>query len=211
MARLVRYMRDELALRRVAVLTAGAEGPHPVREAFLRAAREAGMAVVAEAAGADSVFLDGPPAECGRALAGLRGQVPSVPVLGDAVLVDPATLARAGVAAEGARALVALSGDAPPLREFRDRFAMSFKRPPGVAAIEGHIAVGMVQAACERLGRVEPRELADALRGMRVDAARVPGVLLDTVWSASGEPERVMFMAQVQPGGSVSWTELPAA
>ncbi|MCW3475041.1 ABC transporter substrate-binding protein [Limobrevibacterium gyesilva] len=228
MTKLVLWMRAALpAITRIGVLWTPAEPGRASRDAFVRAAQPVGLAIAGDLpvpttaaelpgeiakllrAAPHAVFLAAPGRDAARLLIELRRQAPELPIFGEAILVANRTLEKAGAAAVGVRASVALAAAAPPLAAFHDRFQARFKQPASSAAIEGHMAVAMVKAATDRLGRADPRGLADALRGQHITTAEEPALLLDTTWNAAGEPDRVSFLAEVTAPGQVAWQILP--
>jgi branched-chain amino acid transport system substrate-binding protein len=228
MTRLVRWMGTSMAgITQLGVLWHPGERGRRVREALAEAARQAGISLAgdislspapAEPAGdvarllrasPQAVFLAPGAADAARLLTELRRQAPDMKVLGTAALLARPVLEKAGAAAVGVRAIAGLAADAPELAGFRDRFQARFKQPPSMAAMEGQIAVGMVKAASDRLGRTDPRALPDGLRGQSFTAAEAPALLLDTRWNAAGEPERICFLGEVTAPGQVRWQSLP--
>jgi ABC-type branched-subunit amino acid transport system substrate-binding protein len=153
------------------------------------------------AAAPDAVFLDAPPAQAGRLLAALRAAAPDLPVAGASVLLDPRVAGRAGAAYRHLWVHAALAADAPPLAAFAARFAGAYGQKPGVAALEGYVAVGMVAAAWPTGGG----PLAEALRGL---VAGPDTVLLDTVWDEAGAPLHVAFIAEVAAPDEARWLTL---
>ena len=234
MAKLARWVRDGLGGRRIALLWSTQEAERTRRDLLARELRALGLDVAADVAllpplpgqpsvplaseiaritqaSADAVYLGVSPDLAPRALVELRRQAPALPVFGEAPLFSRHVLDQAGGAAIGARAHFSLTADAPlpGLGEFRERFRLRFAELPGAAAMQGYMAIATVSAAATALGRPDPHALADALRGLAVTVRQEPGILIDTTWSAAGEPDRMSFIAELRAGGERAWSMLP--
>jgi branched-chain amino acid transport system substrate-binding protein len=235
LGKLARWASTGLRARRIALLWSNSEAQRDIRDAFLQAARGIGLEIAADVAAApsqpaatfaaalaadvarivqstpDAVFLAAGQEQAATMLVALRVKAPTMVVFGEASLLNGKTLDQAGPAAIGLHAHVPLTADAPlsNLEAFRERFNTRFKEAPEAAAIKGYIAVAMVKAAVERLGRIDPHAVADALRGQSYTARDQPGLLLDTAWTGAGEADRPTFMAELREGRSLSWSVLP--
>ena len=236
LGKLARWAQAELRARRIALLWSNTEVLRDIRNAFLQAARKAGLEIAADVAAVpgqpagafaaglatdvgrvvrsapDAVFLAASQEQAARMLIELHARAPALPVFGEATLLNVQTLDAAGPAAVGLRAHVPLTADAPlsSLEAFHQRFNTRFKAAPGAAAIKGYIAVAMVKAAVEKLGRVDPHAIAETLRGRSFAARDQPGLLLDTAWTDTGEADRLTFMAELREDRSLAWSVLPA-
>jgi branched-chain amino acid transport system substrate-binding protein len=220
-ARLAGWMHDGLPARRIAVLWENTEPGRAARGIFLKEARARGLepgndiplpAAPAEPfpdlapvtqSSADGAFLAVSEENAARVLTAARRQLTGIPFFGGSALVAPQVLRAAGPAAEGMRAILDLTPDAPEVSDFRASYLARYKEAPDRNAMLGYIALGAVKAASDRTGRTEPAALAEALRGVTISAATEPGILLDTKWDASGEPDRACFLAEVRGGKPV--------
>lgn len=199
-------------------------GPRPGPEAEL--ARQL-PALLAHAP--DALFISASGRVAGQLVASLRRAAPDLLLFGGADLVDPAVLHSAGPAAVGLRALAALTPLAPaaPVEQFRTRFEALYHSPAEPEAMQGYIAVAMFRAAVTRClaaamppapaaptplppGLCTGPALAAVLRAGPLTPAEAPGILLDTAWTATGEPQRTAWLAEVLPGGRLGWTPLAA-
>jgi branched-chain amino acid transport system substrate-binding protein len=217
-ARLAAWMHDGLHVRKIAVLWDNTEFGRAARGVFLKEARARGLDVgndiplpaapaepfpdlaAAAQGGTDAAFLPVSEENAARVLAAARRQLPTIPFFGGSALVVPQVLRAAGPAAEGLRAILDLTPDAPEVSDFRASYLARYKEAPDRNAMLGYIALGAVKAASNRAGRTDPAALAEALRGVTISAATEPGILLDTKWDASGEPDRACFLAEVRGG-----------
>jgi len=233
LGKLARWAQAGLRARRIALLWSNTEIQRDVRDAFLQAARRLGLEIASDVAsqpaGAfgttvsgdvarivqsapDAVFLAASQEQAARMLTELHGRAPALPVFGEATLLNAKILDAAGPAAVGLRVHVPLTADAPlsSLEAFRERFNARFKEAPEAAAIKGYIAVAMVKAAVETLGRIDAHAIAETLRGRSFAARDQPGLLLDTAWTSTGEADRLTFMAELREDRTLAWSVLPA-
>jgi branched-chain amino acid transport system substrate-binding protein len=235
LTKLARWAHDTLRAHRVALLWSNTEPQRNIRDSFVQAAHKIGLEIAADVAIApnqpaaafaaalaaevarivqaapDALFLAASPEQAARMLIELRAKAPALLVFGEAALLAPKILDQAGPAATRLRVHMPLTADAPlaSLEAFRERFRSRFKEAPDVHAMKGYIAVAMVKAATEKLGRIDPRAIADTLRGLTVSARDQPGMLLDTSWTSAGEADRVTFMAELRADRTLSWSMLP--
>jgi branched-chain amino acid transport system substrate-binding protein len=235
LAKLARWAHGTLRARKIAVLWSNTEAEREIRESFVVAARKLGLEIAVDAviapsqpqgpyaaslaadlsriaqAAPDAVFLAASAEQAGRALIELRAKLPTTPVFGEASLLSPKILDQAGAAAIGLRVHIPVTADAPlaALEDFRDRFHSRFKEMPQPPAIKAYISVAMIKAAVEKIGRIDPHAIADALRGASMTARQHPGLLLDTDWTAAGEADRVTFIAELRADRQLTWSALP--
>jgi branched-chain amino acid transport system substrate-binding protein len=117
----------------------------------------------------------------------------------------------AGDAANGVRGHVGLTVDAPipAMQEFGRKFEAKFKYKPDHNGVKGYIAPYMVKAAAEKAGKLEPKAIAAALRGLTITPEKIPGILIEATWDETGEIDRVSFLAEVKAGKQVITKVLP--
>jgi len=227
MATLARWVQGLPGVRRVALLAAEGQGGAVAQ--FAAACRARGLAVTANlvlppghaepaaaiarvvASQADALFIAAGGAMAGHIIAEARRQAPALVLFGEAGLAGAAALRAAGPAAAGLYVPRALAPDAPmpALEAFHRRFQALYHQAPDAVAMQGYIALAMVQTAVRRLGQPTAPLLAEALRTSPVREADAPGILLDTAWNPAGEADRVSFMTELQAGGTLSWSTLP--
>jgi ABC-type branched-subunit amino acid transport system substrate-binding protein len=234
MAMLARWLASDLRVERVALLSTATHGPIAARLAT--ACRAATVQVVAdvslpqpphgpaqnqatelsglltyiEAARPQALFIGARGTLAARILRAARQQLPEVALFGTADLLAPAVLEAAGDAGLGLRAFANLTPDAPvgPLEDFRSSYLSQYHAEPDALAMQGYIALSMVQAAVQMLAPATPSgpALAAALRAAPLPAVTTPGILLDTRWDAAGQPHRVGFVAEVLPASGLGWS-----
>lgn len=176
MGRLCTWLRDDMQVKRLALYWSSREPYRSGRNALLREARAVGIAFaewIAESgepaadlprllnAGPDLLVALVAQDLAARTIVEARRLAPSLPVIGDASLIDPATLAAAGTAAEGVRAHVLLQPQ--PTDGFGARYLAANKSPPDELALAGYLSVGMVNAALHKAGDADARSFAAAL------------------------------------------------
>jgi branched-chain amino acid transport system substrate-binding protein len=171
-----------------------------------------------QAAQAQALFIGADGVLAARIIRAARQQAPGLMLFGTAGLLAPAVLEASGDAAVGVRGFASLAPAAPvgPLEDFRGSYASQYHAEPDTLAMQGYMALSMLQAAVlmvapATLSGLSPSgpALAAALRAAPVRATAVPGILLDTRWDAAGEPHRVGFVAEVLPGGGFGWSVVP--
>jgi branched-chain amino acid transport system substrate-binding protein len=217
MARLAAWLHSGAKPPRLAVLWSAREPFRAGRDALVRAAREHGIEVAADwvteggtpasdlarllTASPDMLVLLLPEDQCGAAVTEARHRAPRLPLLGDASLISPRTLADAGRAAEGlcAHVLLPPAPAAGSPAGFWARYLDANKQRPEEAALAGYLAVAMVKAALEKAATDQPLAVADAMRGLSSTAQREP-MLGDCTWSAEGTPDRPSWIVQIQNG-----------
>ena len=143
---------DGRAARAIFLKEARARGLEPGNDIPLPAAPAEpfpDLAPVAQS-GADAVFLAVSEDNAARVLTAVRRQLPTMPFFGGAALVAPQVLRAAGPAAEGLRAILDLTPDAPEVSDFRASYLGRYKEAPDRNAMLGYIALGAVKAASDR-------------------------------------------------------------
>ncbi|HEX6707100.1 MAG TPA: hypothetical protein VF169_20245 [Albitalea sp.] len=58
----------------------------------------------------------------------------------------------------------------------------------------------MLKAAIERAGKLDRKAVAQAMKGLKVNADRHPGVLMYTEYDAKGDLDRMSFLVEVKNG-----------
>ena len=108
----------------------------------------------------------------------------------------------AGEAANGAIAHVGLTVDAPipAMRAFRAKFEKEYRYITDHNGIKGYTGVYLLKTAIEKVGRLDRKAVAQALHGLSVSAAKVPGVIMDVSIDANGDLDRDSFMVEVKNG-----------
>ncbi len=164
-----------------------------------------------KAANPDAVFVYLNEEESARMLKELRRQDVKVPLMGETTLIGQKVIDLAGEAANGARGHVGLTTDAPveAIKAFRDRFNAKFNYVPDHNGIKGYLAVYVVKAVTEKMGKFDSKEFAKTLHGMTIKAAQEPGILMDVTYDANGDIDRQGFLVEVVNGKQVVKQVLP--
>ena len=230
MQKIANYIRDAVKARSIALVwintDAGKIGRDDlVREMNARSIRIAAdipteqgqsdfAAEVAKVKGAhaDAIFVYTNEEESAHFLREARRQSVDVPLIGETALASPRVIELAGDAANGVRAHVGLSADAPipAIQELRAKFQKRFNYVPDQNGIKGYTAVYAIRHATEKkVGKLDRKALAHALHGLTISPDAEPGILIETSWDDSGDIDRISFLAEVVNGRPQITTILP--
>lgn len=230
MPKVARYIANGLKAKTVAVLFVNNDFGKGGRDAITKALEANGVKVVADistdsgqidfsapvlkakAANADALFVYTNEEESARALRELRKQGYNKPIVGETTLTGQKVIELAGEAANGAIAHVGLTVDAPnPLMlKFKARFYQDYKYISDHNGIKGYTGVYLLKAAIEKAGKVDRVAVAKALHGLKVSAAKNPGVLMDVSMDNNGDLDRESYMVEVKGGKQEVKEVLPA-
>jgi branched-chain amino acid transport system substrate-binding protein len=230
MPKVARYIANNLKARTLALIYVNNDFGKGGRESLMKALEPLGVKVVADIStdqnqldfsaavlkakqsNADVVFVYSNEEESARALRELRKQGVTKPIVGETVLTSQKVIELAGDAANGAIAHVGLTADAPlpAVRGFRERFEKEYKYIPDHNGVKGYTGVFILKAAVEKVGRVDPKLVAQALHGLSITVAQQPGVLMDVSFDANGDLDRESFMTQANNGRQEVKEILPA-
>ena len=168
--------------------------------------------IKAKQAGADVVFVYTNEEESARALRELRKQGVTTPIVGETTLVGQKVIELAGDAANGAVAHVGLTVDAPipAMRAFRARFEKEYRYVTDHNGIKGYTGVFILKAAIEKVGKPDRKAVAAALHGLKISAAKEPGVIMDVAIDANGDLDRESFLVEAKNGRQEVKETLPA-
>lgn len=230
MPKVARYIATGLKAKTVAVMYVNNDFGKGGRDAITKSLEAQGVKVVADistdsgqidfsapvlkakSANADALFVYTNEEESARALRELRKQGYSKPIVGETTLTGQKVIELAGEAANGAIAHVGLTVDAPnPLMlKFKARFYQDYKYISDHNGIKGYTGVYLLKAAIEKAGKIDRVEVAKALHGLKVSAAKNPGVLMDVSVDNNGDLDRESFMVEVKGGKQEVKEVLPA-
>ena len=220
MPKVARYIANNLKAKNVAVIYVNNDFGKGGRDAFNKAATEAGLKVVADIStesgqvdfsapvlkakqsNADAVFVYSNEEESARALRELRKQGWSKPIVGETTLTGQKVIDLAGEAANGALAHVGLTVDAPSptMRAFRAKFEKQYKYVSDHNGIKGYTSIYMLKAGIEKAGKLDRVAVAKALHGLHISAAKEPGVILDVTIDNNGDLDRESYIIEVKGG-----------
>ena len=229
MPKVAKYINDELKAKSVAIVWVnndfGRGGRDSISKEFARygikvvadLSTEAGQADFAadvskiKAAAADAAFIYLNEEESARILKELKRQSVTIPLIGETTLVGQKVVELAGDAANGARGHVGLTTDAPVdlVKAFRERFVKKYNYVPDHNGLKGYLAIYMVKATTEKMGKVDPKAFADTLHGLTIKAADEPGILMDVTFDQNGDIDRQGFLVEVVDGKQVVKQVLP--
>jgi branched-chain amino acid transport system substrate-binding protein len=159
----------------------------------------------------DAVFIYLNEEESARILAELKRQGVTVPLIGETTLLSQKVIDLAGDAANGVKGHVGLTTDAPipAVQEFRKKFVAKYNYVPDHNGLKGYIAVYMIKAGTEKMGKVDSKGLPGALHGLTITTKMEPGVLMDVSIDANGDIDRESFLGEVVNGKQVISEVLP--
>jgi branched-chain amino acid transport system substrate-binding protein len=220
MPRVVRYIASALKAKRVAVIFVNNDFGKGGRDAFVKAAVAEGLTVAADISteagqldfsapvlkakqsDPDALFVYTNEEESARCLRELRKQAFARPIVGETTLAGQRVIELAGAAANGVLAHVGLTVDAPipAVHEFRARFEKAYKYVPDHNGIKGYTSVYFLKAGIEAAGKLDRVAVARALHGLKIRAAKQPGVLMDVAIDDHGDLDRASFIVQVKDG-----------
>jgi branched-chain amino acid transport system substrate-binding protein len=229
MPKVAKYINDDIKARSVAIVWVnndfGRGGRDVIAKEFARhgikvvadLSTEAGQADFAadvskiKAAAPDAVFIYLNEEESARILKELKRQGVTVPLIGETTLVGQKVVELAGEAANGARGHVGLTTDAPVdlVKGFRERFVKKYNYIPDHNGIKGYLAIYMIKATTEKMGKVDAKAFADNLHGLTIKAASEPGILMDVTFDQNGDIDRQGFLVEIVDGRQVVKQVLP--
>ncbi|WP_088709683.1 ABC transporter substrate-binding protein, partial [Noviherbaspirillum denitrificans] len=156
----------------------------------------------AKQADPEAVFVYTNEEESARALREFRKQGWNKPLIGETTLTGQKVIELAGEAANGAIAHVGLTVDAPhpQVQAFKTKFEKEYKYMSDHNGIKGYTGVYVLKAAIEKAGKLDRKEVAKALHGLKLKASDHPGVLMNVAIDAKGDIDRESFMVQVKNG-----------
>jgi branched-chain amino acid transport system substrate-binding protein len=229
MPKVAKYINDELKAKSVAVVWVNNDFGRGGRDVIVKEFERLGIKVVADqsteagqsdfaadvskikAANPDAVFIYVNEEESARILKELKRQGVTAPLIGETTLVGQKVIELAGDAANGARGHVGLTTDAPVelIKQFRDKFVKKYNYVPDHNGIKGYLAVYMVKATTDKMGKVDPKAFADTLHGLTIKASEELGILMDVTFDENGDIDRQGFLVEVVDGKQVVKQVLP--
>jgi branched-chain amino acid transport system substrate-binding protein len=159
----------------------------------------------------DVVFIYLNEEESARILKELRKADVKAPLVGETTLIGQKVIELAGEAANGALGHVGLTTDAPipAIKAFRDKFVAKYNYVPDHNGIKGYLAVYMIKAATEKMGKLDAKNLAAALHGLTITPDKEPGILMEVAIDENGDLDRQSFLGEVVSGKQVIKEVLP--
>ena len=159
----------------------------------------------------DALFVYTNEEESARALRELRKQGYAKPVVGETTLTSQKVIELAGEAANGAVAHVGLSADAPlaPIKAFDAAFQREYRAKADHNGLKGYSGIYFVKVITERIGKVDGKAFAAAMKGAKISVKDNPGVLMDVTFDQNGDLDRESFLSKVVDGKQVIVETLP--
>lgn len=161
---------------------------------------------------ADAVFVYTNEEESARALRELRKQGWTKPIIGETTLTGQKVIELAGDAANGAVAHVGLTVDAPnpEMLKFKAKFYQDYKYISDHNGIKGYTGVYSLKAAIEKVGKLDRKAVAQAMKGLKISAAKYPGIIMDVSFDDKGDLDRESYIVEVKNGKQEVVATLPA-
>ncbi len=229
MPKVAKYINDELKAKSVAVVWVNNDFGRGGRDVITKEFNRLGIKVVADlsteagqadfaadvskikAAAPDAVFIYVNEEESARILKEIKRQGVTAPLIGETTLVGQKVIELAGDAANGARGHVGLTTDAPveAIKAFRDRFVKKYNYVPDHNGLKGYLAVYMIKATTEKMGKVDSKAFADTLHGLTIKTSDEPNILMDVTFDQNGDIDRQGFLVEVVDGKQVVKKVLP--
>lgn len=152
--------------------------------------------------GADALFVYLNEEESARMLKELRKQGYDKPIVGETTITGQKVIQLAGDAANGVRGHVGLTVDAPrpTFKAFDDKFTKEYGYRVDHNGMKGYFAVQAIKTMTERIGKVDRKALAKALKGAVLCVKDNPGLLLDVRFDDKGDIDRESFLVEVKGG-----------
>jgi branched-chain amino acid transport system substrate-binding protein len=229
MPKVAKYMAEDLKAKSVAVVWVNNDFGKGGRDVILKEFAKRNVKVVADlsteagqadfaadvskikAASPDAAFIYVNEEESARILKEIKRQGITIPLIGETTLIGQKVVELAGDAANGARGHVGLTTDAPVdlVKAFREKFVKKYNYVPDHNGIKGYLSIYMIKAATEKMGKVDPKGVADALHGLTITAAKEPGILMDVTFDQNGDIDRQGFLVEIVDGKQVVKQVLP--
>ena len=229
MPKIANYLRDGAKAKTLAIVYVNNDFGKGGRNAIMKELEPRGIKVVADlsteagqadfaadvlklkSANADAVFVYLNEEESARFLIEAKKQGLNKPLIGETTLLGQKVIDLAKDAANGVKGHVGLTVDAPipAIQEFGRKYEAKFNYKPDHNGVKGYIAPYMIKAAAEKAGKLDPKAIAAALRGLTITPDKLPGILIEATWDDTGEIDRISFLAEVKDGKQVITETLP--
>ena len=231
MPRVARYLKNAGRAKSIAIVWVNNAFGRGGREALTKALASEGIKVVADIStesqqsdfvsaveavkqsGADTVFVYLNEVESARFLVELRKQNFIGSVVGESTLMGQQVIDLAGEAANEVIGHVGLTPHAliKSVRRFDNAYVKEYKRRSDHNGMKGYIAVYVVKAVTEKIGKFDSKALAAAMKGAALSAKEYPGILLDIRYDEKGDLDRASFIVRVKGGRHEFLATLPPA
>ena len=230
MPKVARYISDQAKLKSIAIVYVNNDFGKGGLDAMKKALANSSTKIVAEVStepgqvdfsaavlrakqsNADGVFAYTNEEESARMLRELKKQGWTKPIIGETTLTGQKVIELAGESANGAVAHVGLTVDAPlpAIRAFRAKFEKEYKYISDHNGMKGYSGIYVLKAAIEKVGKLDRKAVATAMRTLKVKAVDQPGVLMDVSFDSKGDLDRESFLVEVKNGKQEVVATLPA-
>jgi branched-chain amino acid transport system substrate-binding protein len=220
MPKVARYFAETLKARNVAVMYVNNDFGKGGRDSITKALEGSGIKVVADIStdqsqvdfsaavlkakqvNADALFVYLNEEESARLLKELRKQGYDRPIIGETTLANDKVIELAGDAANGVVAHVGLTADAPnpTVRAFAQKYQAEYGIKADHNAMKGYIGMHAAKAGYDKVGKLDPKAFATAMKGAQFLAKDYPGLLFDTRYDDKGDLDRESFFVKVVNG-----------
>jgi branched-chain amino acid transport system substrate-binding protein len=217
MPKVVRYIKDIVKPKSIAIIYVNNDFGKGGRDMVLKGFEAANIKVVADIStdvgqidfssavikakqsGADALFAYSNEEESARLLKELKKQGYDKPVIGETTLANDKVIELAGDAANGVVAHVGLTPDAPnaPVQAFAKRYLAEYKSKADHNAMKGYTSMHAAKAIFDKVGKIDPKAFAVAIRGASISVKDYPGVLFDVKYDDKGDLDRESFIVKV--------------
>lgn len=220
MPKAARYIRDTLKAKSVVMIWQNNDFGKGGRDEIVKAFQADGIKILEDIstdpgqidftgpvikamhANADMAFIYLVEDESARILKEFRKQGYDKPLVGETSLIGQKVIDLAGEAANGVTGHVGLTADAPSpgMRKFAEAYKKTYGSVPDHHATKGYLAINVIKAATEKIGKVDSKALAQAMKGVSLKASQYPGVLMDVRYDDKGDLDRESFIVKVTNG-----------
>ena len=231
MPKVAKYIKEQLKANTVDVIYINNDFGKGGRDEFIKSAQLMGLrigadistdqnqvdftaaVIKAKQSGGDVLFAYTNEEESARLARELRKQGYNKPIVGDTTIVNQKVIELAGEAANGIVGHVALTADAPQaeVKSFVAKFEKEYKFKPDHNGLQGYMIPYIIKSVTEKVGKVDRKAFAAAMKGAVLRVKDQPGLLLDVRFDEKGDPDRVSYLVEIRGGKQIVETILPAA
>jgi branched-chain amino acid transport system substrate-binding protein len=229
MPKLARHIKETMKAGSVDLIWINSDFGKGGRDEFMKAAQSLGLKIGADIStdqnqldfsaavlkvkqsGSDVLFIYTNEEECARALRELRKQGFAKPIIGETTLISQKVIELAGDAANGVLGQVPLTADAPQpsMKAFDEKFQKEYRYRSDHNGIQGYMVPYIIKTVVERIGKVDRKAFAAAMKNAVITTKDTPGILIDTKFDAKGDPDRISYLVEVRGGKQVVTGMLP--
>jgi len=229
MPKVARYIRNDLKAQSADIIWINTDFGKGGRDEFIAAAQKLGLKIGADIStdqnqvdfssavlrvkqsGADVLFAYTNEEESARLARELRKQGYAKPIVGEATIVSQKAIELSGDAANGIRGHVALTVDAPTpaMKAFDEKFQREYKYKSDHNGIQGYMVPYIIKTVSERIGKIDPKAFAAAVKDVPLYVKDVPGLLVDMKFDKNGDPDRVSYIVEIKNGKQQVLETLP--